>query len=239
MNTPNRKEKAEKTARKIQKELGQVYKEIKDLGWKKLDKPIRHGYDKSWVVRKDILKSKKGKLIDQVLDIINVSIWWNDKSFLAPYKDKYIYDYNSYATVVSGKKGSKILLNPGKRKLSQKKYDLLEPKLRPFFRAQEIIPKWGSPYNVYITILTYELDIKITKSYITHRKIMDPSLEKRRDELDKEYRYLINTGVLGCTWKDWHVRSKYKSSRMLWRNEKSKITKGDDNYDEYIDSSYN
>ena len=69
-----------KIVRKLEAELSRLWKAKSNLGFIELLKPIRDGWIKRFRIREDILRSKDGEVLLEVLDAIVVEIWGSDVS---------------------------------------------------------------------------------------------------------------------------------------------------------------
>ena len=67
------KEQRRKTVRNIRKRQRAIYQEIKELGYKKLEEPIRHGWFKEIVLTENIERYKNKIYIQELYDCIEKS----------------------------------------------------------------------------------------------------------------------------------------------------------------------
>ena len=175
MNREHRKEnkiKFEKALRKKGRDKDKVWQAIRDLGWEELDKPIRWGYEKIFVLRKDITKRDDVKQIQILLDMVNAGIISRDKKFL----------YKNWKT----KK-----MEPMKHELdyiSHKEYNKLTRKQQLHFK--EVYKKdWRDIYSLVgfeLTLPDYYFVEKIQPYYVTRVLKTDPELQSEYDRIVQE-----------------------------------------------------
>ena len=73
------KEKRETEVRHIQKRQREIYNEIRNLGYIKLEKPIRHGWFKEIIITQNIERYKNKAHILELYDIIEKRFWGSTK----------------------------------------------------------------------------------------------------------------------------------------------------------------
>ncbi len=162
----------EKEIQRLKNEGSLIHDAIHSQGWVKLDKPYHQGYNAKWVLRKDIARREDAEDFQRALDISNKTVWSRNKDFR----------YKNHKT-----KKVEILL-PGLKPISKKQYESLPPQVRKFFRRDlSSIQNWRYGFRdiTYICILTYELVVLKTKTYVTHRREHDEVLYQREAEIEK------------------------------------------------------
>lgn len=167
----------EKEIIKLKKQDREINEAIRNQGYIELDKPIPHGYNAEWVLRDDILRREDAWAYQEALDACSGSIWSKDKSF----KFK---DYKTKKWVVQ---------NPSLKSINKETYEKLSPTAKKFF-VEDISHerrywRYGFSDKYYRCTLSYELVVKITQSYITHRREHDSVLYQKDAEIeDRLYR---------------------------------------------------
>ena len=73
------KEQRQKVIRNIRKRQRAIYQEIKDLVYKKLEEPVRHGWFKEIVLTENIERYKNKAFILELYDCIEKSFWGRTK----------------------------------------------------------------------------------------------------------------------------------------------------------------
>lgn len=172
----------------------EISKAIGNQGYIELEKPIPHGYDAEWVLRDDILRRSDAAAYQEALDASSRSIWCKDKSFKAK-------DYKTKKWFVQ---------KPTLKPINKETYEKLSPTAKKFF-VEDISKerkywRYGFSDKYYICTLSYELVVKITQSYITHRREHDNVLY----QMDAENEAQLYRVADGHPWggysegKFWH-----------------------------------
>ncbi len=174
------KEKREKCVRKILKRQREIWKETRDLGYTKLEKPIRHGWFKEIVITTKIERYKNQVAILELYERINKTFW-------GATKEKAEQEWQRYA--------SKNLIYKDLPTISKKQYNKLSYKgqqLCTAFRYKTCCKKWKVRFYVRLPKAAYR--VKFTRAYITHSKRIDPNLESESDLLEQQ---LYKNGFYG------------------------------------------
>lgn len=80
---------SDKELMRLYRKQRKLYSAMCDLGYEELEVPIRRGYEKKFVLRADIARSKKATFLNPLLDMVNTPICSRDKAFLVKdYKTK-------------------------------------------------------------------------------------------------------------------------------------------------------
>ena len=227
----NKYDEQEKYKLKISRDLEEVYKEIYSIKPIELSKKIRHGYISNWKLRADIAKRQDSKWMLQAIEASNIQVWSDNKQFISQYK--YLDYLEGTIEVISNhKKGYKVKIYPGKRKLSTSKYEALHPTVKKYFTPKEHFNKWaGTSYMLYHLNLTYQLVEDIQIYYITHKKLINPELESRRYILWSE-RYRLSLRRYTRYANEFRITS----NRVKWRKATRAIIK-DEDYDVAVENS--
>lgn len=232
MRKDNKYIKKEKLFLKIQRELNAIYDEMSNLEWEKLEKPIKYGYEKWFVIRKDVLRSKEGPWKERALNLVSKPVWSRNKKFIVAYKSTNMAAFINveHEIISNNKKGLKVLLNPGKKALYPNEFEKLDPKIKKYFIEVKKTNRWNDvEYSMYeLNLLPHELDTRTKVNYLTHRREFRPDLESKEAELDAQYTKLLNEGVGNRRWSDWWCDTRNKRQRTLWKNAKSKLMLADD-----------
>lgn len=170
--------------RKLRKELRDLYTASFNLGYIKLEKPIRHGWFKHLALRDDIARRKDASVFREILEVSGIDIWGLDKK----YADK-IWDKQS-------RKDNTIQF-PGIRKLNQKNYNKLSEKAQKWYEGFDWYwtPAEGNVKRYYCRVPRYFFKITYTRAFITRKQIVDPKIDKRIAEIkglllsDRYYNY--------------------------------------------------
>jgi hypothetical protein len=160
---------------------------ICNQGYIELEKPIPHGYDAEWVLREDILRREDAWAYQEALDACKASIWSKDKSFKAK----------------NDKTKKWYVRKPDLKAINKETYEKLSPTAKKFFVEDSLYEKryWRYGFNdkYYRCTLSYELVVKITQSFITHRREHDNILYQMESEIESHMLRLAN-GVTTRIW---------------------------------------
>lgn len=223
----NTKHKDYKKYIKNLKELDKVMDKMRGIEMIELEKPIKDGWSKTYTLRKDILRSPEGSKKEKCLRLVVVPVWSRDKSFIFSYSASHLRFMNEEFDIISSKGSNyKILRKPGLRKISEKEYNELEPSLQPYFVEISKTSPWGNTYSVYeLNINRYELETRTYRSYITHRRILDPQLEVEKSRLCDQNLMLLHKGLGNMRNKDyWFIRKNDpRLERKKWNNNNRRL----------------
>lgn len=167
-----------------------------------LEKPIHDGYYAEYVLRDDILNRSDADVFQEALDICKSKVWCRNSNFITR-------DWRTRRMVK---------VDPVLHKINKEKYDSLSPSAKKLF-VETLPPKrlWGFSINdkFYACTLTYQVVIKVTKAYITHRRERDGVLYSMIDE--------IESNMYNITPYPW---GKYRDfSGKFWRKHENKKEK--------------
>lgn len=205
------KEQRQKEVRRIRKRLREIYKEIFNLGYIQLDKPIRHGWFKEIVITQNVTRYKNESYILELYEMIEKIFWGRtkeeaDKNWFQQTSKHLIY--RDFPTI------SRKQFN----KLSDKAQQLCTP-----FQYKNENKKLSIRFYIRIPKGAYR--IKYTKAYVTHRKRIAPTLKSESDLLNYQ---LIKKGYYNIGRYPWENGWNEKS-----RNERLKTKKQLDTLKKY------
>lgn len=204
------KEQRAKEVRGIQKKQWELSTEIRNLGYIKLPKPLRHGWFKEIVITYNIDRYRNKKYILELYKIIEKTFWG---------KTKEEADKQWFHQV------SKYLIYKNFPTISKKQFNRLTPKAQAmctvyqYRNDQKKLKK-----RFYIRIPKGAYKVKYTRAYITHSKKIDPLLESEyallEQQLLKRTYYKANQKLCGWYSKDkWSVpesrKDKLKVNKQL------------------------
>ncbi len=172
MKPPHIKAKKEKEFRKILKRQYELYKAIRDLGYIKLEEPIRHGWYRELVITHGISKYKHAEEYLEVYNKIQTDFWGKTKE-----KAQEAWD----------RKCSLYMLSKDKPTISKKQFNRLSDEAKHIcvpFRYKTRSRNWKTRF--YVNFPKGCTKIKFTKAYITHRKRIDPNLQSELNFLQGE-----------------------------------------------------
>lgn len=166
------KEQRQKVIRNIRKRQRVIYQEIRELGYKKLDEPIRHGWFKEIVLTENVERYKNKKHILELYDCIEKSFWGRTKEEA---------DRQWFHQI------SKFLIYRNFPTISKKQFNRLTYKAQAMctiYSYRDVNKRLKKRFYVRIPKGAYK--IKYTRAYITHSKRIDPALESELDLLEQQ-----------------------------------------------------
>lgn len=192
MKPPHKKAQKEKEFRKNLKRQKELVDAQSQLGYIKLEVPIRHGWFKELVLTKGVERYKHAEAILEVYQKIQTSYWGATKE-----KAQQAWDRDR----------SRYMLAKDKPTLSRKSFNKLSDKgkdLCVFFqyRDEHTRKKKG---RFYVNFPVGCIEIKFKRSYITHRKRIDPFIESELSYLRSQW---LKPGfyelISGGYWGRWN-----------------------------------
>lgn len=195
----------EKALIRLRMKYDELRHSIRDQGWVELDEPVHHGYNAEWILRDDILKRDDSAAYQEALNVCNHKIWSKNPDF--KYKNRKTKRWE--------------VVRPALRKINKDTYEKLSPTAKKFFcedtSKDRRYWRYGYTDKSYLCTLSYELVIKITKSYITHRREHDNVLYQMSAENEKMM-YIIagNDNPWGYDngYPKWYKRHEYKKVKL-------------------------
>jgi len=153
-----------KEVRNIYRRRDAIYAAMWNLGYEKLEHPIRHGWYKEMIITRKVLRYKNSEAIFEICDKLEKHIWGKTKE-----KAAWKWDHQT----------SRHLIMNDIPTLSRKQYNKLSEAAKSIcisFRFYDERKKIKVRYYVKIPKSAYR--IKFTRAYITHRCRIDPELER-------------------------------------------------------------
>lgn len=185
------KQRRAKEVRRILKRRNAIRNERIALGYAKLEKPVRHGWYKEFVLTANLDRYKSQPEIEEVFDKIVRSYWGRNKKEC----DKRWNAETSKHFIV---RDMPTISKKQFCKLSDKAKQLCTPYLYRECRKMKT--------RYYIRIPKPAYKIKYTRAYVTHTKLIDPVLEQEDALLEQ---HLEKPGYYNfqCrSWGDWRDR---------------------------------
>ncbi|CAL2082611.1 hypothetical protein [Tenacibaculum sp. 190524A02b] len=166
------KSKRLREVRSIWKRQREIAFEKRNLGYVKLDKPIRHGWFKEIVITQNIERYKSKEHILELYNVIEKRYWGKSKA---------------HANKLWFNQVSKYLIYRGFPTISKKQFNKLSYKAQKMctvysFRNEQKKLK----HRFYIRIPKGTYKIKFTRAYVTHSKRIDPELESEYALLNRK-----------------------------------------------------
>jgi len=182
------KEQRQKQIIKIEKRLREIYKLQRALGYRKLEKPIRHGWFKEVVLTSKIERYRNYEHIITVFKKCKIQVWGADKGKAEAKWYKGVEKHEIYGSF---------------KLISRKAYNKLPNHLKHFFRIytyKNEKGKWRYKYYLHIAKECYRT--KYTRAYVTHSRVIDPELEREEALLDS---YQEKKGYYNLYQKRWNL----------------------------------
>ena len=202
------KEQRQKQLRKVDKRLQEVWVKQRELGYKKLEKPIRHGWFKEVVLTPKIERYRNYEHMIAAFKQCKAQIWGADKGKAEANWYTHVRGHQIYGSF---------------RLISRKAYNKLSVSVQKFFHKYEYIDFWGRTLHVYYLQIPKECyRVKFSKAYVTHTRIIDPLLESEHAVLEafhekKEY-YNLHA-------KRWNRNKRWLRKYVFNHEEKAKRRK--------------
>ncbi|RNC88094.1 MAG: hypothetical protein ED556_02590 [Winogradskyella sp.] len=208
MKPPHIKKQRQKEVRRLISRRWEISLLNRELGYIKLDKPIRHGWYKEIVITRNVERYKNKDAIQEVFDKIERYYWGRTKEEADKLWFKYVSNYYIYRDFPT---------------LSKRQYNRLSYKAQKLctpYRYRVCSKKWRTRFYIRIPKNAYK--IKFTRAYITHRKRIDPNLVSESANIEKQ---LLRSGYYNVNealypHKDYwneneHRQEKLKTERHL------------------------
>jgi hypothetical protein len=212
----NKKEKKFKEARKMMKQYNESWRSPytvnKDAVLVPLDKPIRVGFDRYFVIRPDLLRSPKKALLESLLPILNNTCFSKTRKFLR--KD--------------WKTGKMVPMEQELNVLDERKYTALTPQQKSYFVLEKSkVKQWHGAIRidtVYVFKFPWMFEFKMKPSFITHREIPDGERESISKKLgDKLWgqMFAYEAGIASRGWyrDDDYAKTKKRALERLVKDD--------------------
>lgn len=195
------KQQRKQEVRLIHKRIWEIRKEIRNLGYIKLEKPIRHGWFKEIVITQNIERYKSKIYILELYNVIEKQFWGRTKEEAS----------NSWF-----KETSKHLIYKDFPTISKKQFNKLSDKAQKMctvFQYRDDKKKLKTRFYIKIPKSAYK--IKYSRAYITHSKRIDPLLQSESDLL---WQQLNKNGYYNIAhynyWKDRWQTSEQRKEKL-------------------------
>jgi len=189
------KSQRQKEIRRIYKRQRELIVKMRELGYKKLEKPIRHGWFKEIIITHQLEKYKYRRYIEEVYEKIEKQYWGRTKDEA---EKKWLHQTSKY------------LINKDIPTISKRQYNKLSDGAKriciPFQFYNE---RKKLRTRFYFKIPKGAYKIKFSRAYITHRKRIDPVLESEYKEISQK---LDRKGYYELCLKD------YNWKRDSWKH---------------------
>lgn len=195
----------EKQLIRLRKKDREIHEAIRNQGWVELEEPIHNGYYAEYVLRDDILKRDDASAYQEALDACKEKIWGRTPDF--KFKNKKTKRWEE--------------IKPKLKDIKKEVYENLSLTAKKLF-CESVKPKnWRYGYSDkwYTCTLSFELVVKVTKAFITHRREHNGILYQMDAENEKMMRIVANNGN---PWGGSHFRSHKFFNKVENKKEKLK-----------------
>lgn len=166
---------------KAEKRLNEIYKEIRNLPYRELEKPYQDGWVLVIVLRDDILRSDKGPIIKALLEKFTSKFTTRNAKFITQIRQKPAL--SDVRKLFYSKAGRFVYYNgPHIRDLDKREYNKLSDQQKKYFDLN-IHSKWINREEYHMNLPEYYFKVKVKKLIVTHIQDIDPLLLQEQAEL--------------------------------------------------------
>lgn len=220
---PDKHELTYKKFIKAEKRLNEIYRKMRELPYRELEKPYQDGWILIIVLRDDILRSDKGPIIKALIEKFSSKFATRNAKFITQIRQK--PNLSDVRKMFYSKYGQFIYYNgPHIRDLDKREYNKLSDQQKKYFDLS-IHSKWVNRDEYHMNLPEYYFRVKVKKRIITHVQDIDPLLLQEQDELRK---------ILAPYWRANNYSMGYyhwRENRAERRRVKVELTKIDENGD--------
>lgn len=171
----------EQKLRALDRERQDLWQKKRNLGWIELNPPVMRGWNRSFVLREDVARSKHAAFFKGMLNKINTTQWSNRKDFKQTRRR-----YNKDRDVDRLQQ----LLQPCEHHF--KKLAFTE-KEQQFFYEKYIYRKWErEKIKVFVFVEPWRFVLRVKPNMVTKTRVRDEAIESRLAEIDK---YLVGNNL--------------------------------------------
>lgn len=195
--TPRREKRAAKDAEKLKvMRLHRELQKLQDQQWKapyiELEKPIRNGWKKTFVLRADVARRTDANIFADILKVVNTTVYCRKADFLV--RRSVVSTYLTRHKNVKKKYTMEWVPIPHNLSIIGKNtWEKLEPtwtvRHKKYFTAFSGL--WSCPHHKWVancgcrqcTLPSFYFDTLIEPNFITHIRPIDPELESKIQRL--------------------------------------------------------
>ncbi|MBO9731742.1 MAG: hypothetical protein J7623_24085 [Chitinophaga sp.] len=191
----------DKALLRLKREQDALSKAYRNRGCVPLEPPVMKGYNRFFVLRDDVARSRDATFFQGILDKINTTNWCAEKGFRVSKRYKRRHRYADFL---------QQLYEPTEAEF--KKMDFSPRALQYFEEWIKIDKRSGKPVRKYVFTDPWRFILRVRPNWITQQWIHAPELESRMDEIDD---FLDRNNLRPRFGK--LVYGKYISRRKEWR----------------------
>lgn len=208
---------------KAEKRLNEIYKEIRNLPYRELEKPYQEGWFLQIVLRDDLLKSDKGPFIQLLVDKYCTRFVTKNPKFISKIRQNPAL--SSVRKLFFNKHGLHIYYNgPHIRSLDKREYNKLTDLQKKYFDL-DFHSKYTGREEYSMNLPEYYLRVKVKKRIVTHVQDINPLLLQEQAELKSILAPYWRARGYGQGYYHW------RENRAERRKSKVELTKIDENGD--------
>jgi hypothetical protein len=210
MKPPHIKAQRRSETRRIEKKRNQLYRELRNLGYEKLENPIRHGWYRELIITEDVWSYKNAEAILEIYKKIIPAQWGITKE-----KAQREWD----------KQCSLFMISRDKPTISTKQFRKLSDAAKHFcvvFRYKT--PRGKKKTRFYVNFPKGCIQFQFRRAYITHRRKIDPNLISEiaflESQLRKKGYYNLYREIHSWDpwWDEWIDIERRKRERKIKEN---------------------
>ena len=170
----NKHAQRQKTVLRLNKEYLKLLEARSNLGYVSLDKPVKHGWFKHLALRDDIARRKDAHVFIKVLQVAGVDIWGREKEHADKRWERQV-------------RKDRNIQYPGIKRIYEKDFQKLSNQVKKWFEPFDwmYLGRQGNVKRYHCKVPRYYYTTTYTRAYLTKRKVIDPAIEKRLDEINK------------------------------------------------------
>ena len=198
----------------------------------KLERPIRRGWVRYFVIRKDLLHTNKEKLLNRILPLVQFAMVCDRKDFTT--------------NKVDGKKLKKFIdMEQHLTSLYPTKLEELPDDIRSCFHMVEVTRRWGGPIKAFVFNWPWMFSLQVKPHWITHAYILHNEIigeyEYIRDKLwysDMLAYKFLNYRRHDSDWYEWTQSKKLKLEKILDKESREEVNEFNRGRRKYHDEWY-
>lgn len=202
-----------KEVQKLVKERQTLYKQTVALGYRELEKPIRHGWYIELKLMPQLERYKCKPEIEEIVAKLDRHYWGRTKEEAQKKWKRAESEYMIYKNIPT---------------LSARSFKKLSDKAKKYCTLFSYRNKYKEVRRrYYVRIPKHAHKIKFVRAYTTHSKIIDPNIEERLDLIDQ---HLLKKGWYGIIDSLYPYTNRWEIHNTIKDRKKAKIKLGEYKY---------
>ncbi|MDW3191533.1 MAG: hypothetical protein R8G66_04190 [Cytophagales bacterium] len=176
-----------------------------------MDKPIRHGWYREYVLRDDIARRKDAHVFLEILDACGSSEWGLTKREIEEQWERVTWSKDYWQW-------------PGFRRIGKRAYRRLSVRAKKYFGHYEVRwnPWQGSVRRYHCHVPEYYFIPKYTKAYVTHLQSVDSEIDSKISRLENQllsdelypYSWWAANGLTNKFMRKWEIRNERRMTKI-------------------------